>query len=325
MFRAEPTTRQQLWRRPIVHFLALGAVLFALTRTSGSAGDAGSSLVIALTADRIAEIRAELASGSGALDDEDLRVLIDAAIDEEILYREAVARGLDANDAVVERRLVQSMRFVAEDDSAGEAVLLRRALAAGLFEGDAVIRRRLVQKMKFALEREAGTEPPSERQLREYFDAHVAELSAPPRVRMTQLFFSGLQALEKAAAELEELRRAGVKPEQSGGRGESFIAGAVLPEHSEHGLAKLFGPELARRSMTLPVNQWSGPVRSAYGAHIIWIHERTAPVNPRFETVRGLVRERIEAEQSARAVGDGLKRLRSRYIVRVNSAIRHKP
>jgi hypothetical protein len=329
MSRAELMPRPPLWRRPIAHFLALGATLFALAQAVGSAGNVAEELpAIVITADKIAEIRAAATTPGGQPPGGvDLRALVDAAIDEEILLREARLRGLEVHDAVVERRLVQNMRFVTADDAAGEAVLLRRARAAGLFDGDAVIRRRLAQKMKFVLQGEASTEPPSERQLRDYFGAHVAELSAPPRVRMTQLFFSGPQALQKAAAELQELQRLAVPPERACGRGDAFLTGCELPHSSEPSLAKIFGAELARDSMTLPLNVWSGPVRSTYGAHVIWIHERTPRSAPAFTAVRDAVRQRLEAEGAARALRDGLRRLRRRYVVRVDwpSAGGHEP
>lgn len=47
-----------------------------------------------------------------------LRGMVEAKIREEVLYREAIAMGLDQDDIIVKRRLAQKMDFLAEDLSA---------------------------------------------------------------------------------------------------------------------------------------------------------------------------------------------------------------
>ena len=44
--------------------------------------------------------------------------LVDNRVQEEILYREALAMGLDKDDTIVRRRMAQKMEFLAEDVSA---------------------------------------------------------------------------------------------------------------------------------------------------------------------------------------------------------------
>ena len=46
--------------------------------------------------------------------------LVESKVQQEILYREALAMGLDKNDEIVKRRMAQKMRFLAEDASAQE-------------------------------------------------------------------------------------------------------------------------------------------------------------------------------------------------------------
>ena len=50
----------------------------------------------------------------GSPSPEDMRRLIENKVREEILYREALALGLDKGDNIVKRRLVQKMEFVHE-------------------------------------------------------------------------------------------------------------------------------------------------------------------------------------------------------------------
>ena len=49
---------------------------------------------------------------------DEMRRLVESKVREEILYREALALGLDQGDTIVKRRMVQKMEFLAEDVSA---------------------------------------------------------------------------------------------------------------------------------------------------------------------------------------------------------------
>ena len=84
-------------RSPLVHFLALGVLGFVLCDRLGElAGDtASSSPRVFLDADRVEELRREFSQQMGrAPDRTELPRLIAQAVDEELLYREALARGL---------------------------------------------------------------------------------------------------------------------------------------------------------------------------------------------------------------------------------------
>jgi hypothetical protein len=85
-------------REPLVHFLLLGAVLFAADHMIGRwrRPAAAPDAPIVVTA----ALRAELADGwtraqGSPPTPEELETLVAAWIDEEILYREGVARGLE--------------------------------------------------------------------------------------------------------------------------------------------------------------------------------------------------------------------------------------
>ena len=55
---------------------------------------------------------------SGRRRAEELAGLVEQEIDEEILYREAVAMGLDRDDLVIRRRLAVKMEFLTDDVAA---------------------------------------------------------------------------------------------------------------------------------------------------------------------------------------------------------------
>jgi hypothetical protein len=103
-----------LFREPLLHFLVGGAVLFAVYAQVSGPGD--------VPRDRIVVNEARVASLVQSFDRtwmrppsaEELAGLIDDYVTEEVLYREALALGLDRDDLIVRRRMRQKLEFLHE-------------------------------------------------------------------------------------------------------------------------------------------------------------------------------------------------------------------
>ena len=108
---------KRLFKEPLLHFLALGAVVFALNAWRQKIRPIEPSAArIEVTAAVIDRLRAGYERQFGqAPDAEELRGLVTAHIREEVLCREALALGLDRDDTIVRRRLAQKMEFLTGD------------------------------------------------------------------------------------------------------------------------------------------------------------------------------------------------------------------
>jgi hypothetical protein len=95
----------------LVQFFAIGAVIFLVAGSPSAPDD------IALTRDYLASLEAAQAQrlGVAALSAEKRGEVERRAVEDEVLYREALRLGLDRDDAVVRRHLVQKMLVLAED------------------------------------------------------------------------------------------------------------------------------------------------------------------------------------------------------------------
>lgn len=98
---------------PSLRFLALGVALFGLweLRARPAPIEVSPALALALAAERAAEVGHPLTA-------EERAAVVEQWVDEEVLFREALARGLHRSDPIVRRRLVQAMRFVLDDEGA---------------------------------------------------------------------------------------------------------------------------------------------------------------------------------------------------------------
>ena len=302
-------------------FAALGALLFAADRWWTRPGTATVDRApIVVSAGDVAALRRQALAQNGALPDAaELDAIVRDAVDDEILFREARARQLDATDGVVRRRLLSAMRFLGA--AGGDAARFSEAQRLGLDRSDLVVRRRLIERLRADLAAHAAGSEPGDAEMQAYLDAHATELSAPERVRITHVFLDagrhGANLAGDAQRLLHQLRDAGVGPAAAPALGDALPIPATLAPLSERELAAQLGPQLARRVMTLPLATWSGPLPSAYGMHLVWVHERQAAVPPPLDLVRAEIRERMRQDAGERAVAQALAEWRRRYDVSV--------
>ncbi|MCP3984322.1 MAG: peptidyl-prolyl cis-trans isomerase [bacterium] len=269
--------------RPLPRFLLLGIALFLADSFLG--GDAGAG-------------RTPAPPGTQLSDDE-------------LLFREALLRGYHESDGVVRMRLARNMRFAGADEERSEADLVDEALDLGMHESDLVVRRRLIQKLNL-LGRERGRHPaPTEEELQTYLDAHPERWRRPERVTLSQLFFRSEEAANATEGQLPE----SVDPEDPALRAlpHPLPIPHHLPQHAERDLTRLLGPDFARTAFGATDRTWSGPIRSAYGHHWVYIHERTPGGPIALDAVRTEVRESLLAERGAQALETWIAELRARY------------
>jgi len=100
-------------RHPLTIFLVAGVLLFVLDRWRSTE----SIIIDEAVTERVAGLW-ETQMGTPP-DSETLEALLAAWLREEIFYREALRRGLDADDTVVRRRLVQKLEFLVQDMTPG--------------------------------------------------------------------------------------------------------------------------------------------------------------------------------------------------------------
>lgn len=196
-----------------------------------------------------------------------------------------------------------------------EEILAREALRLGLDRDDIIIRRRLAQKMAFISEDLGAAEDPDEATLRAHFAKDPARFAAPAAIAMRHVFFSqdraGLPADRAAEAALARLR-AGADP---GGLGDPFLLPLAFAAVREADLVRDFGDGFASAVAAAPVGEWTGPVGSAYGAHVVRVEGRDAAPAPRFEDVVPAVREAFLRDARAERNAAFRAELRRRYHV----------
>ncbi len=311
-------------RQPAAHFLLLGTLLFAidqqlpLAETDGAPSD--ETLVI--TAGQVAGLRQDYQRSYGRLPTpSEEEAMLNDLINEELLLREAVRLGLDRGDLIVQRRLIRKMRLLASDPDLTAEELYREAIALGLDRDDLIVRQRLVQKIRLLAGAEGGAVRASEAELRAYLARNRDRFMQPARVRLSHVFLSRDQQQddlgETALRLLDELRRQAVEPGRAVELGNPFLLGNHLPSLSRSQLERRLGEEFGTRAMQLEPGLWSEPVASAYGLHLVWVHEQVPAADPDLGVVRQQVLQLLRAERRQERIAAKVKHLRQRFSVHI--------
>ena len=259
-------------------FLLLGVGVFLLDRWLESGAE--ERRVIEVTGEQVEQLRARwMAQWGRPPTGPELRELVEGAVDEEVLYREAQRLGLDREDAIVRRRLAQKLTFILED--AGD----RAATAADEVE--------------------------------EYFARHAERYRRPRRTTFDHVFLSADRRTDAAGDAAALLGEIGADDDRWKRLGDPFMLARTYADRTDPEIAGRFGMGFADAVSALPPGDWNGPVESTYGMHLVRVRDRTAPRAPRLDELRDRVvadlREERRREQSRAAY----RTLRDGYEVRL--------
>jgi len=251
-------------REPLLHFAVIGACIYLLYGFYGPQESQELERTVTISAGEITWLEESWAKRwNRPPTPVERQGLIDQYVRETVLYREALAMGLDKDDTIVRRRLAQKLEFLSQD-------LIRPS-------------------------------PPSEAELRAYFEAHSERYRPPDLITMTHIFLDpdkrGDRTLEDAEAVKVELEALEQPPQDGRDFGDPFMLQSYYPERSQDELAKLFGGEFALSVFALEPERWHGPVLSGYGVHLVYLHQRQDAPAPTFSGVEDRVRQDWEEEK----------------------------
>jgi hypothetical protein len=262
--------------------LAIGVALFAVAAFRGQSVTTGREQIV-VTAEQVEQARAAAAALQGRDPTaEELRALVEPTVREEVMYREALALGLDENDDEVRRRLVEKMSYLTQDL--------------------------------------ADPEPSSEQELRQFYEASPDLFTIPSLVSFDQVFFSpgsrGAALEADAAAGIAALRQGRPAAEV----GDRTPLRESYDDAPREQVAVLFGEELADALFTAAPGEWTGPFRSDFGLHAVRLRERSAARLPPYEEIATRVAEEFGAQRRREANERAYQEMRARYEVVIEAA-----
>jgi PPIC-type PPIASE domain len=271
-------------REPLVHFILIGAVVFAANALIGNNADEPRDRFV-VTEGRVQQLAQVFAkTWQRPPTTEELRGLIDAHIKEEIYYREALKLGLDRDDTLIRRRMQQKMEFVTEPSD--------ELLVA------------------------------DDAELRAFLEAHKSEFRVEPRIAFQQVFLNPKKADEatiiRAKQTLEALKASGSSDVPSD-LGDPTLLPASTPLSTLSSIGRNFGEVFGQSLTDLRENEWAGPIESPFGLHLVRVTERVDGYDPKLEEIREMVEQKWRTQKRDEFQKQAYDQLRAKYDVVVTS------
>jgi hypothetical protein len=268
---------QKLVREPLVHFLVIGALIFVLFSIVNNEESTVSSNKITVSTADIERLKDNWSRKWNRPPTEiELNGLVESYIKEEVFYREALALGLDKNDTVLRRRLMQKMEFLSNDL--------------------------------------AELNQPDETALNKYFLDNQERYELPAHVSFTHIYFSPDRRGPKAVADAKKVLTK-LDVIRAPDRGDRFMLQYDFVQETPFEVERLFGKNFAEKLFTLETNSWQGPIQSGYGIHLVRIDEKIDSRMPEFASVIDKVRTDWMFEQRKKMNKEIYDRFKERYEI----------
>jgi hypothetical protein len=269
----------RLLREPLLQFLALGAMLFALYGLAGKrSAEAPEKIVV--SASQVANLGdAFVRTWRRPPNEQELRGLIEDYIRDEVFYREGRAAGLDRDDAIIRRRVRQKMEFLAVEMSVPE---------------------------------------PSDAQLAAYLASNPERFRTEDQLTFHQVFLSATRRAHTIDSDSKQLAGILAQADgavDATALGDAFLLGEEFRDVSPSKVSSIFGESFAKQLSVTEMGRWQGPVSSGFGQHFVFISGRVPGTLPPLDAIRPAVQRewanarRLEAEQKLYAS------LRGRYEI----------
>jgi len=165
-YAVAPSARLAWWREPLVHFLVLGGLLFAVDHVMVSRADDPRTIIVGAEVDKEARDTFKAARGREP-DAKELAALRRVWLDNEVLYREGLALQVDRGDTAIRERVIFKALSVVDANTKLPAV--------------------------------------TDQVLHQWFDAHRSKYDDPPRFDFQEAVIAGEASEARVRAFVEAL------------------------------------------------------------------------------------------------------------------------
>lgn len=300
--------------RPWFHFIILGIGLYLL---QNALFPTPKPVIGPLNAARLEALQQQWFATAGRPPSPEQKArMVTAELDRDMMFQRALELNLHLYDTVVYQRLLRNMHFLQLGEGKTDTELYEEALAMRLHLGDEVVKRRLIQVMEQLMLANNPPVSPTEAQIADEFDAKREELRRPPRYSIEHLYFNR-EREDEVESVIATVAQQHLSAEAARHLSSPFLPGYTFQRQSPDQLARHFGASFVMNlEQADPVaGQWTGPIRSTYGLHYVWVSALEPARDARLEEVELQLRRDLEARARSEALQQSIAAMREDYEV----------
>ncbi len=273
---------KRLLKEPLIHFLLGGTLLFVLFAWKNRSSEEQPDEIVVSPAQVEVLVNGWSRIWQRPPQPDEVEFIIDDYVREEVYYREALKLGLEQDDMIIRRRLRQKMEFLAED---------------------------------FHQENDPGDEA-----LQQFLTTHADEFQEPAVLSFRHIYFNPDKRGDSAAADatntLAELTP-DTDPAYVETLGDPFFLQREFESMSEADIARVLGDAFVQKLLELTPDEWSGPLLSGFGQHLVLVTDRVEGRVPALGEIREAVLQQWQSVQREKYAEEFFQQLRSQYTVTV--------
>jgi hypothetical protein len=179
------------------------------------------------------------------------------------------------------------------------------------------------QKLEFLTGDASVIVAPTDQDLQTWLNRNPDKFRVEPAVAFSQIYFQpDLHGENASAATSKALAQLGRSGEHSAAAdlGDATMLPREMALSSVGEIGRVFGDDFARQVAQLQPGQWTGPVQSGYGWHLVRVTERTEGKARPLAEVQEAVKREWQAARSKEVVDSTYSKLRGKYLVVVEGS-----
>jgi len=300
---------------PLLHFLSLGLCLLILTAES-----AEKSLVFISQAQQQNLHQQWLSKYGQAPSKAQQQTLLTQEFEDQLLFDQARQRGLQ-DLPVVQARLKQLNKFLATDKQVNTV----NQPDLSLEFSDPLIRQYMINAMREMLISEALRERKRTQQviisdaaIADYYQQHLKEFFRADKYQLNHIYVGGLNSdsLQRAQQLFQQVQQ---QPDTAANLGDAFAEGSQLPLLTPTRLLRKFGGDIANTSPSLQVQQWSKPIASSYGYHLLYLVSKQNGTQLALEQVAKKIQHTLQYQLRDQLLAEQLSQLKNLYQIELEA------
>ncbi|TDJ68590.1 MAG: peptidyl-prolyl cis-trans isomerase [Proteobacteria bacterium] len=268
---------KKLWREPLVHFLLIGAALFLFYDLTREQGSEAPNRIV-VNSGQVEQLAANFKrTWMRPATEAELAALVENHVREEVFYREALAMGLDQNDPLVRRRMRMKLEFILEDLSSQEV---------------------------------------TDEVLTTFLQQHPNKFRSEAQVSFQQVYLNP-DKREDLATDAKKLLASLNGGAESESVGDPTLVPYEFSLATQSEIARSFGERFAQDVVKLIPGDWTGPVYSPYGGHLLKVSERVEARQPELAEIRAVVEREYLVQRRKEQKNLAYQTLREGYQVTI--------
>lgn len=301
--------------KPIFQFLIIGGLAYLIQQWIGP------QELVSVTPNKISILQSQWEASTGLqANRKRLEAIVEAYTEEEILFQEAIKAKIHHQPSL-RRRIITMAKFLelnSADDN--DDSLYEKAIGAGLHKSDIATRNMMIQSVRNSILSSTEIGIINAERIHQYYLHNIDRYMDSENLSFDHVYFSkrkkdNNKKSAEALRENDSINFHTAKIQGLSSAGDPFLKGHSFTRITASDLTDLMGQEFSQKVFQLKPLEWSNPIASMYGSHLVRVNKIYPMRAQTFEEAEFQVKKDLKNSLSSHAYAQALSRLKQNYSI----------